>query len=238
MTVPFEIPFVKWSRPAAADLRLTQYTGLVMSAANVTTAGVGTRIVGVQQNKPNTGQAVEIQSNGITKVELGDTVAAGGDVSMDATGRFIPSTGSAAILGVCIVGGAVGEVGCVLLSASVLADPRSHFILVQDVDVSTGTSRWIVSPVAGDIARVRTIVTTILSIAVEPGLVTLELATVLVVGSNTIIAAEAPVGETDDSGAIAPHASTLVAAGDPIEIVNDGIPTSGVVTVVIEIVPT
>lgn len=238
MAVPFEIPFVKWSRPAAADLRLTQYTGLVMSAANVTTAGAGNRIVGVQQNKPNSAQAVEIQSNGITKVELGDTVAAGGDVSMDATGRFIPSTGSAAIVGLCIVGGAVSEIGCVLLNVSVAADPRSHFILVQDVDISGGASRWILSPVTGEIARVRTIVTTILAAGGEAGLVTLELATVLVVGSNTIIAAIANPGDTDDSGAITPAASTAVTAGDAIEVVNDGTPTSGVVTVVIEIVPT
>lgn len=234
----FEIPFVKWPRNAGADLRLKQYHGLIMSGANVISATVGARIVGVQQNKPNINQAVEIQSGGITKVELGGTVTAGADVAMDATGRFIVAAGAAAIVGQCIVGGDVSEIGCVILLGSVAADPRSHFILVQDVDISGGTSRWIVSPVAGNIARVRTIVTTVLAAGGEAGLVTLELATVLVVGSNVVIAALAAVGDTDDSGAIGAGGTTLVAAGDAIEVVNDGTPTSGVVTVVIEIVPT
>lgn len=238
MAVPFEIPFVKWPRPAGADLRLKQYCGLIMSGANVITATVGARIVGVQQNKPNLAAAVEIQSNGVTKIELGDTVAAGDDLAMDATGRFIPATGAAAIVALAIVGGAVGEVGCALLNVSVAADPRSHFLLVQDITISGGVSRWIVSPVAGNIARVRSIVTTVLTGPAEPGALALELATVLVVGSAVVIAAEAAVGVTDDSGAIAPGGTTLVAAGDAIEITCDSVPTSGAVTAVIEIVPT
>jgi hypothetical protein len=233
----FEIPLFKWTMPANADLRLTQYLALVMSTDEADTAGAGVRIIGVQQNKPNIHQAVEIQSYGITKVMLGATVVAGADLAVDAAGKFITAAGAAAIVGQCLVGGDVDEVGCALLGASVAADPRNHFVGIQDKDVSSGTSFWVVAPVTGDIARVRSIVTTVLAGAGEPAALALELATVLVVGSEVVVAAEAAVGDTDDSGAITPHASTAVTAGDAIEITTDSTPTSGEVSIEIEIKP-
>lgn len=234
----FEIPFIQWTREAAADLSAGQFRGLVMSGSQVAIAGAGARIVGVLQNKPAAaGRAATIYSGGLTKAEMGATVAANADVAIDATGRFVTAAGSAAICGIAIEGGDVGDIGTVLLFASTAADPRSHFLTVQDVDVSGGASFFAVAPVAGNIARVRTVVTTVLAGAAEPGAVALELATVLVVGSGVTIAAEAAVGDTDDSGAITPGGTTAVAAGDAIEITTDSVPTSGVVTVVIEIVP-
>lgn len=234
----FEIPLLKWTREAAADLSAAQYMGLVMSGTQVALAGADVRIIGVLQNKPAAaGRGAEIMSQGITKGEFGATVSANADVSMDATGRFITSAGSAAILGVAIEGGAVGEVGTILLNVGVVADPRSHFVSIQDILVTSGTSFWVVAPVTGNIARMRTIVTTILSIAAEPAALALELATVLVVGSEVVVAAEAAVGVTDDSGAITPGGTTAVTAGDAIEITTDSVPTGGAVSVEIEIVP-
>lgn len=238
MTVPFEIPLGKWTRTVAGDISASQYCGLVMSGANVVVAGNGNRIVGVLQNKPSAaGQGAEIQSYLVSKALLGDTVTAGMDLAMDASGRFVQATGSDAIVGQCIVGGAVGQIGSVVLLGSVAADPRSHFVGIQDIVVSAGTSFWVVAPVAGNIARVRSIVTTVLAGAAEPGALALELGGTLVVDSGVVIAAEAAVGDTDDSGAIAAGGTTLVAAGDPIEITTDSVPTSGAVSVEIEIVP-
>jgi hypothetical protein len=233
----FEIPLFKWTLPAGADLSASQYRGLVASGANTIVAGAGVRVIGALQNKPTSGQAAEIQTYGITFAELGGTVTAGADVSMDSAGRFVVSSGSAAILGSCLVGGAVGDIGSVLLGTGVVADPRSAFIQIQDIDVSSGTSFWVIAPVAGNIARVRSIVTTVLAGAAEPAALALELATVLVVGSAVVVAAEAAVGVVDDSGAITPGGTTLVAAGDPIEITTDSVPTSGAVSLLIEIVP-
>ena len=233
----FEIPLLKWTRDAGADLRTSQYLGLKMSGANVVLAGNGERIVGVLQNKPNSGEAVEIQTLGITKGVLGDTVTAGADVAMDASGRFVPAAGSDAIIGMCLVGAAVGEIGTILLATGVVADPRSAFVGIQDIDVSSGTSFWVLAPVTGNIARVKSIVTTILAAGAEPAALALELATVKVVGSDVVIAATAAVGTVDDSGAIAPGGTTAVTAGDPIEITTDSVPTSGAVSVEIEIVP-
>ncbi len=234
----YEIPLGKWSATVAGDISASQYCGLVMSGANVVVAGAGARIVGVLQNKPDAaGKAAEIQSYLITKAKLGGTVTAGADVAMDASGRFVVATGSAAIVGQCLVGGDVNQIGCVILSTSVAADPRSHFVIVQDMTISGGVSRWIVAPASGNIARVRTIVTTVLTGAAEPGAVALELGGTLVVGSGVVIAAEAAVGDTDDSGAITPGGTTAVSAGDAIEITCDSVPTTGAVTVVIEIVP-
>lgn len=234
----FEIPLLKWTREAAADLSASQYYGLVMSGAQVAVAGAGVRIVGVQQNKPAAaGRACEMISQGITKGELGATVAANADVSMDATGRFITSAGSAAILGIALEGGDVGEVVSILLNVGVVADPRNAFVGIQDIDVSSGTSFWVIAPVTGEITRVKSIVTTVLAGAAEPAALALELATVKVVGSDVVVAAESAVGTVDDSGAIAVHATTAVTAGDPIEITTDSVPTSGAVSVEIEITP-
>lgn len=233
----FEIPLFKWTRNAGADLSAKQYSGLIPSGDNVVAATAGARIIGVVQNKPGLNAAVEIQTYGISKILFGATVAAGADVAVDANGAFVTAAGSAAVVGKCLVGGDAGEIGCALLWASVAADPNSIFVVVQDMTISGGTSRWIVAPVAGNIARVRTIVTTVLAGAGEPGAVALELGGTLVIGSGVVIAAEAAVGDTDDSGAITPGATTVVAAGDAIEVTCDSVPTSGAVSVLIEIVP-
>ncbi len=234
----FEIPEFRWTREAAADQSEKQYRGLVMSGSQVAIAGAGVRIVGVLQNKPSAaGNAATIESHGITKGELGATVAANADVSMDSAGRFITSAGAAAILGICLEGGDVGDVGTILLNVGVVADPRSHFVGIQDILVTSGTSFWVVAPVTGNIARVRSIVTTVLSGAAEPAALALELGGTLVVGSEVVVAAEAAVGVTDDSGAITPGGTTAVTAGDAIEITTDSVPTGGAVSVEIEIVP-
>lgn len=238
MSVPFEIQLFKWSRTVAGDISASQFCGLVVSGDNVVVAGAGNRIVGVLQNKPSAaGYAAEIQSYGISKILAGGTITAGMSLAVDASGKFVQATGSAAVVGVCLVGCDADEIGCAILEVSVAADPRNHFVLVQDMDVGASTSRWIVAPVAGDIVRVRTIVTTVLAAAGEAAALALELGGTKVVGSDVTIAAEAPVGDTDDSGAIAPGGTTAVSAGDAIEITCDGTPTSGEATVVIEIQP-
>lgn len=238
MGVPFEIPLFRWSRTVAGDISASQYCGLIASGDNVVVATAGARIVGVLQDKPSVaGAAAKIQTYGISKIKLGGTVTAAMSLAVNASGQFVQATGSAAVVGVCLVGGDSGEIGCAILGTSVAADPSSTFLILQDFDVSNTTSGWLVAPVAGNIARVRTVVTTVLAAAAEPGAVAVELATVLVVGSGVTIAAEAAVGDTDDSGAITPGGTTAVAAGDAIEITSDGVPTSGAVTVLVEIAP-
>jgi hypothetical protein len=177
-----------------------------------------------------------LNASGKMRIESGAAVSAGDSISSDATGRAVTSPAGSPILGTALeAAGGAGEMITVLVQKG--ASPNTVVLTLPLFDVSTGTSDYLVSPIAGEISRVRTVVTTALTIAAEPALVTLELATVLVVGSNTVIAAEAAVGDTDDSGAITPGASTTVAAGDAIEVTNDGVPTSGVATVIVEITP-
>lgn len=177
-----------------------------------------------------------LNASGKVEVEAGAAVAAGVDVSMDATGRAVTAPAGSPVLGKSLT--AAGGAGEFITVLAQKGSPTGTVVIgLQDFDVSNTTSGFLVSPIAGNISRVRTVVTTALTIAAEPGLVTIELATVLVVGSNVVIAAEAAIGDTDDSGAITPGGTTAVAAGQAIEVTSDGVPTSGVASVFVEITP-
>ncbi len=112
---------------AAADLSTKQFYFVFQTAVafnvNVPTAD-GQFAFGVLQNKPISGEAatVECGLGAITKMVLGGTVAPGDFVGSDASGRAIakqPSFSGADlsdwILGQCLEGGAVGEIGTIRL---------------------------------------------------------------------------------------------------------------------------
>ena len=117
--------------------------------------------------------------------------------------------------------GVEGGIGSIVLSK-----------LIPGTEYAAGTSVWLVSPAAGRIRRVRSVVNTVTAGA---GALALELATVKVTGSDVVVASGAVAGEVDDSGAITDSASNIIAAGDDIEITGDGVPTAGEVLVQVEI---
>ncbi len=104
--------------------------------------------------------------------------------------------------------------------------------VIPATQYAAGTSVFAVSPVAGRIRRVRSVVDVVTAGA---GAITLELATVEVTGSDVVIADSAAVGDLDDSGVIADSASNVVDQGEAIEVVGDGTPTAGEVQIQIEI---
>jgi len=60
---------------------------------------------------------VEVALSGIAEVELGGNVAAGAWVTADANGDAVATTGDdAGVVGICIVGGADGDIGEVLIA--------------------------------------------------------------------------------------------------------------------------
>lgn len=128
--------------------------------------------------------------------------------------------------------------GAVDVFIEITPDPEQPPVLIDAVLPATqyaaGASVFAIAPIAGNISRVRTVADVLTA---GLGAVTLELATVKVVGSDVAIASAAAIGVLDDSGAIASGATTLVAAGDAIEIVSDGVPTAGALEVTIEITP-
>lgn len=125
MPISFEIPGFSWSLPSAADLSTGngQYRFVSVNTSSQAIATVATtgHAIGVRQNKPRAGEATTIVSNGISWVEAGEVVAAGETVkAMGATTAAgcagDADTSADMIHGMCIVGGAAGELISVLLS--------------------------------------------------------------------------------------------------------------------------
>ncbi|MCE2910381.1 MAG: DUF2190 domain-containing protein [Burkholderiaceae bacterium] len=79
-------------------------------------------LIGVSDDvaAPATGDVVDVVLSGVATVEYGGTVAAGAYLTSDATGRAVaaaPGAGvNAAIIGIAMVAGVVGDLGAVLLS--------------------------------------------------------------------------------------------------------------------------
>lgn len=105
------------TRAAGADLSSSQYKFVESNSSGTATVcgTAGEYALGVLQNDPTSGNAATIAVSGISKVVLGDTVAINVEVSTDASGRAIPATTGHKIVGIAIVGGAVGNIGSVLL---------------------------------------------------------------------------------------------------------------------------
>jgi hypothetical protein len=82
--------------------------------------------------------------------------------------------------------------------------------------VDAGTSYWILSPVAGTITRLSTIVE---SSTTTGGGITVEVNTTAVNGLSVTVANSAAAGDYDTDTPTAGHASTAVAVGDSIEII-------------------
>lgn len=102
---------------AGADLSSSQFKFVESNSSGTATVcnSAGEYALGVLQNDPTSGNAATIATSGISKVVLGGTVAINDQISTDASGRAIAATTGHKILGIAIKGGAVGEIGSVLL---------------------------------------------------------------------------------------------------------------------------
>ena len=105
------------TRIAGADLSAAQYKFLESNSSGTVTVtnSAGEYVLGVLQNNPASGNAATVAIFGISKVVLGGTVAINDQISTDASGRAIAATTGHKIVGIAIKGGAVGEIGSVLL---------------------------------------------------------------------------------------------------------------------------
>lgn len=103
----YEIPGQRVTVLAAADFRSGQYRACTLnSSGQAAVPSAGAKIFGIVQNKPNTGEAATVVISGISKMEAGGVVAAGADVTTDASGR-----GVTAATGNTIAGNAVEAAG-------------------------------------------------------------------------------------------------------------------------------
>lgn len=124
----YEIPGFAHSRPSAADYSVKATSGqfrfvaieAVTGDAITATATTGP-VIGVRQNLPRDGEAMTIVSSGISKIEFGQTVAAGALVKVMADGKAGAAiTVGDVVVGQCIDGGAINTIGTVLLSTPAL----------------------------------------------------------------------------------------------------------------------
>jgi hypothetical protein len=115
--VAYEQPGFKFTLLAAADLRTHQYKFVDVDATGRAALGAnGGRVVGVVQNKPNTGESAELCHSGISKVIAGAAVTAGDELQSDATGRAVLATTTNQRIGVALQSaGAAGALIAVLL---------------------------------------------------------------------------------------------------------------------------
>lgn len=92
---------------AGADLSSSQHYLVKVSAANtVALAGAGELCIGVVDNKPTSGQAVEILCGVVVPVVTGAAVAAGAEVASDASGKAVTATTGDRVFGVALTASA------------------------------------------------------------------------------------------------------------------------------------
>ena len=105
---------------ANADLKAQQYRFVNLHATNGRTIAItaaGEIMVGVQQDKAGqqtlaAGEASEVGIDGVTLIELGETIAAGVEVKAGADGRAVTAAVASAghyVGGRLLTGGAAGE---------------------------------------------------------------------------------------------------------------------------------
>lgn len=120
------VPTLVWGNTtAASDLTgKLYYAGTIDTNTEIdvfTTAGGACDGV-ITLDAPE-GRAAKIAYAGVEKVALGGTVVAGADLAVDATGAFVTATSDDVAVGKCLIGGAAGEIG------SMLIYPKAQFVV-------------------------------------------------------------------------------------------------------------
>lgn len=101
--------FVNDSFKANADLSSSQYYMLVNSVGNlVDAAGSGAVVIGVLQNKPESGEHASVTMVGKTRVKAGGTITEGQLFMSDASGTATAVTSGQWVAGHAITGVASG----------------------------------------------------------------------------------------------------------------------------------
>jgi hypothetical protein len=103
--------------PAGADLSASQYCAVdINSSGQAVLPSAGGRVAGILVNDPAAaGRGAEVGIAGVQVVKLGGTVAAGDAVKADSSGRAVTAGAGDIGFGICKKGGAINELGEVLL---------------------------------------------------------------------------------------------------------------------------
>lgn len=88
------------SYEAGADLTESQFRFVKWDGDSVVRAEAGEAAAGVLLNDPNEDGAARVGYFGVLKVEAGDTVTAGAEVTSDADGKAVAATTGDIVLGI------------------------------------------------------------------------------------------------------------------------------------------
>ena len=113
----YEIPNLRFSLPAGADVKRRRFVNVNSSSAGVHATAAGAAI-GVSMNEAANGEVLEI-ADGIVMVEAGGVITAGADIEVGADGKAVAKTTGIGV-GVAITGAsAAGHfIACKLVSVS------------------------------------------------------------------------------------------------------------------------
>lgn len=106
------------TRPANADLSTKQYLFVEMDTSGNVGAcnSAGELAIGVLQNDPDaSGRAATVAIGGVSKVVLGGTVAINAKVATTAAGKADTAASGNHVMGICVKGGVLNDIGEVLL---------------------------------------------------------------------------------------------------------------------------
>lgn len=91
-------------------------TGTLSGAAIIPPASAGVMAVGVLQNLPKLGEAATVMISGVTKAQIGATLATIGTKLMtDADGQLIAATSGNYVVGILLEAGVANDIVSVLL---------------------------------------------------------------------------------------------------------------------------
>lgn len=108
---------------AGADLTAKQFHCVKLNGSGkfVSGSASGEKIVGILQNKPDSGEVADVMINGVSKAVAGAAIAAGAQIMANASGRVITAatTGSTIIGWALDAASADGEIISIILAPAV-----------------------------------------------------------------------------------------------------------------------
>lgn len=114
----YEIPGFSFTLVAGEDLTESQFCAIDVEQAtgHAILPNVGSRAIGVIQNKPDDGEAATVVVTGVTKVFVGTGgIGAGDNVTVDDDGSIIRATSDDLCIGIALTNASAGALGTVLL---------------------------------------------------------------------------------------------------------------------------
>jgi hypothetical protein len=205
-----EIPVQQMTLIAAADLSSSQYLAVkIDSDGKAALAGAGENAVGILQTNPKAGFAGQVMALGQSYAVYGASVTAGNNLSADASGKLVPTAGTAAVLAVAMESGSADEVHTVILITRTSAGNNQHWTLAIPVklkNIAANTdilTDWIPG-FAGSIKKLSFAVTDPATTESKSAVINIEIeATNLTGGVLTLNSANCtPLGKVVDATAI------------------------------------